>query len=299
MRYNNIVWVLWIFLFSSRLGVMAQSSTDMFVKRTTSGTNIITLPKKDLTLAPLLYLEKKQNNIYESFWVSEGLTSPEDMYVRLVPAKLISHAYVVVFSISPKLLAYDPDLEIHGRISEMMYDFFRPYTKQDNWITWMSGVEYDYNNDRILTNEANNARFELIDPKADQLREEELKDSIAISRVSVTAQEYAWQRLRLAAEDLIPVYRSFLNISGLDYGLHAEIDIRIDSVRANAILLFFTLQPEAVKADPEFSGHNRIAKTFVDFLYRKSEPFRPEWLILQAKADTSNYRRLPIILYNR
>ena len=58
-------------------------------------------------MAGIKYLEKKNNNWYERFWIEERFTSPGDIYVQLLPSTAHAEGIVVVFDLSEEVIKKD------------------------------------------------------------------------------------------------------------------------------------------------------------------------------------------------
>ena len=270
----------------------AQFRPDQRIKYTSSGKEKVTLTEQEWLMAGIKYLEKKNNNWYERFWIEEGFTSPGDIYVQLLPSTAHAEGIVVVFDLSEEVIKKDSTLEIHERIAEMLFDQYRGYVEEE-WPVWMAGYRVGYTGDPLR---ANMRAYNLFIPKDNNLDELPAGKGIGNERITMPVNEYVLKRMHLAVEDLRTVYKDFLDLSGLEIGYDARLSMGIDSKRDNVINVEFWLNEQTQKADPNLKVHRDMADRFVKFLERKSKPYKPDWLFIKAIADTTNGRRLPVVL---
>lgn len=270
----------------------AQFRPDQRIKYTTSGKERVTLTQQEWVMAGIKYLEKKNNNWYERFWQDEGFSSPEEIYVQLLPSTAHSEGIVVIFDLSEEVLKADSSLKVHKRIARMLFDQYRGYLDEE-WPVWMSGYRVGYTGDPL---KANMRGYQLIIPEDNDFDQLPPEDGIGNERLTMPVNEYVLKRMHLAVEDLRIVYKDFLDLSGLEIGYDARLSMGIDEKRDNVINVEFWLNEQTQKADPNLKVHRDMADRFVKFLERKSKPYKPDWLFIKAIADTTNGRRLPVVL---
>ncbi|TNE74218.1 hypothetical protein EP331_02330 [bacterium] len=296
---RNLVILILAFLFLP-INLCAQVGAMDFYNVTRSGSDKVSITKMEYAWLSILYQEKKMNNWYEKFWVNEGFTSPEDMYVHLEISNLNQEAFVLVFDVSKGVQQADSTFEIHTRIVDMLQGDLQKRIQLDStaWVQWMAAVNENYNSGEKKSEFLKNMSFRYIVPENGDLSKLKPSKGIGRQQMRVAAKDLAYLYLNPAIDDLHLVYKDFLKISGFELYQDAEIILERNKGDDDLLSFVFVMSREVARSDRNLQAHRSMAKQFKSFITRKSEPVKTDWLRFRIEADTTGNIRDRVWLTN-
>lgn len=272
------------------LSIYAQISALDFYAVTRAGDDKVSITKTEYALLSIAYQEKKMNNWYEKFWVEEGFTSPEDMFVRIQRSSIHDEALMIVFDVTEPVVKSDSLFDVHLRIADMLQGHLQSQIKLDStqWVQWITAVNENYTPGKSVNRRlVQKQQMKIIKPENGDLSL--LSPSIGIGRqeMRIPARDLAALYLEGAIEDLHLVYKDFLLISGFELYQNAEIILEKNKADNDLLSFVFVMDSQTARSDPGLKAHRSMAKQFREFINRKAEPMQTKWLRIRFEADTS------------
>lgn len=272
------------------LSIYAQISALDFYAVTRAGGDKVSITKTEYALLSIAYQEKKMNNWYEKFWVEEGFTSPEDMFVHIQRSSIHEEALMIVFDITEPVAKLDSLFDVHLRIADMLQGHLQSQIKLDStyWIQWITAVNENYAPEKLVNRRlVQKQQVKIIKPENGDLSL--LKPTLGIGRqeMRIPARDIAALYLEGAIDDLHLVYKDFLQISGFELYQNAEIILEKNKADYDLLSFVFVMDSPTARSDPGLNAHRSIAKQFREFINRKAEPIQTKWLKIRFEADTS------------
>lgn len=292
---NEFVKSVLIYLILSLLGhsgsVFGQVGAMNFYKVSKSGKDKLNINNRETALLSIAYLEKKNNTFYEKFWEEQKFTTPRDMYLKIVESTLHEDGLVIVFDVSPKVVKADTGFTIHRRIAYMLADHLNSKLTQNSantWIQWMIGVNKNYGPQQKKDSLKSNlfkAAFYYIEPKGGDIVTMDQAKGKARGRKRITTREYAMIYLQPLMEDILPLYKEFLQFNALQLHENADLVMEPSKYDTDVISVVYKIDNIARINDPNYNQLKSLTAKLIPFIERKMQPIQTEWLKVRIEVE--------------
>ena len=277
--------------FSKTNSVFGQVGAMNFYKVSKSGKDRLNINNRENALLSIAYLEKKNNDFYEKFWEEQKFTSPRDMYLKITESTLHEDGLVIVFDVSPKVVKADTGFTIHRRIAYMLADHLNAKLTENaanTWIQWMIGVNKNYGptskRDSLKSN-LFKAAFYYIEPKGGDIATMDQAKGKARGRKRITTREYAMIYLKPIMDDILPLYKQFLQLNAVQLYENADLVMEPSKYDPDVISIVYKIDNTTRINDPGYSQLKSLTKTLIPFIERKITPIKTEWLKVRIEVE--------------
>jgi len=262
-----------------------------FYKVSKSGKDRLNINNRENALLSIAYLEKKNNDFYEKFWEEQKFTSPRDMYLKITESTLHEDGLVIVFDVSPKVVKADTGFTVHRRIAYMLADHLNAKLSENaanTWIQWMIGVNKNYGSipkrDSLKSN-IFKAAFYYIEPKGGDIVTMDQAKGKARGRKRITTREYAMIYLKPMMDDILPLYKEFLQLNAVQLYENANLVMEPSKYDPDVISIVYKIDNVTRINDPGFNQLKSLTAKLIPFIERKIIPIKTEWLKVRIEVE--------------